>query len=180
MNEGLIPRRYAKALLKFAVDQKADERVYELMRNLASGFEKYPELETTVANPFIAPENKIQLLMTAAGADEKDAVYLDFLKLLRNNNRLPIARAIALTYADDYRSLHNIYKVEVRAAAPLDKDEEERLKKLILAHLKGGTMEYSFKADPALIGGFTVSIGSEKLDASVRNQLKELRLKLLG
>ena len=34
--------------------------------------------------------------------------------------------------------------------------------------------------DPALIGGFTVTLGSERLDASVRNDLKQLQLKLLG
>ncbi len=41
-------------------------------------------------------------------------------------------------------------------------------------------MEYDFKIDPELIGGFTVNIGSERLDASIKNELKQLRLKLLG
>ena len=41
-------------------------------------------------------------------------------------------------------------------------------------------MEYSFKLDPSLIGGFSVKVGSEQLDASVRNELKQLKLKLLG
>ena len=62
----------------------------------------------------------------------------------------------------------------------MDSAEESRLKKLVQSHLKGGTMEYTFKVDPDLIGGFTVSIGLEKLDSSVRNSLNELRLKLLG
>ena len=62
----------------------------------------------------------------------------------------------------------------------MDKTEEDRLKKLIASHLGGGTMEYTFKVNPDLIGGFTVTIGSEKLDTSVKNQLKQLHLKLLG
>lgn len=180
MNEGLIPRRYAKALLKFAVERGDDKRLYVLTNNLSASFVAHPDLETTVANPFIAPEQKLKLLETAAGATEKDTTYLDFLKLLRNNNRIAMARSIALAYGEDYRRANGIYKVEVAAAAPMDKAEEDRLKKLIESHLHGGTMEYTFKVDPDLIGGFTVSIGSEKLDSSVRNQLKELRLKLLG
>ena len=180
MNEGLIPRRYAKALLKFAVERGDDKRLYELTDNLAASFVSHPDLETTVANPFIAPDKKIQLLTTAAGATDKDTTYLDFLKLLRKNNRIDMARSIALAYGEDYRKNNGIYKVEVTAAAPMDRDEEQRLKTLIQGHLKGGTMEYTFRVDPELIGGFTVSIGSEKLDSSVRNQLKELRLKLLG
>ena len=40
-------------------------------------------------------------------------------------------------------------------------------------------MEYVSRVDPDLIGGFTVSIDNERLDASVRNELKQLRLNLL-
>lgn len=116
MNEGLIPRRYAKALLKFAVERHQDARLYEIMNNLSRGFEMYPSLDSTVANPFIAADQKQQLLVTAAGATDKDEVYLDFLKLLRQNNRLPISRQIALAYVRDYRIANNIYKVEVTSA----------------------------------------------------------------
>lgn len=180
MNEGLIPRRYAKALLKFAVEKHQDTRLYELMTSLAHSFEVLPELDSTVANPFIAADKKIGLLTTAAGADKNDSAYLDFLKLLKKNNRLPLTRQIALAYIDDYRKANNIYRVEITSAAPLGAAEEERLKKLIGSHLGGATMEYGSKVDPSLIGGFTVNIGSEKLDASVSNELEQLRLKLLG
>ncbi len=180
MNEGLIPRRYAKALLKFAMEKHADKRLYALMANLSMSFATHPDLDATMANPFIAPEKKVQLLMTASGAADGDVVFADFLKLLRENNRLPLARAIVLAYGEDYRKANNIYRVEVAAAAPMAPDDEARLKKLVSDHLNGGTMEYSFKVKPDLIGGFTVSVGSERLDASVRNDLKQLQLKLLG
>jgi len=180
MNEGLIPRRYAKALLKFAKEKGAEKRVYELMNNLSHSFASEASLEPTVANPFIAYGQKEQLLMTAAGAATADDVFRDFLTLLRNNNRIDAVRAIALAYEDIYRRENNIYKVEVAAAVPMDAAEEQRLRKLIAEHLKGGTMEYSFKVEPELIGGFTVSVGSERLDASIRNELEQLRLKLLG
>ena len=41
-------------------------------------------------------------------------------------------------------------------------------------------MEYNHRIDPDLIGGFVVNIDNEKLDASVANELKQLRLKLLS
>jgi F-type H+-transporting ATPase subunit delta len=62
----------------------------------------------------------------------------------------------------------------------MDAAEDARLKKLISSHLGGGSMEYVSKIDPSLIGGFSVNIGSEKLDASVKNELKQLQLRLLG
>ena len=41
-------------------------------------------------------------------------------------------------------------------------------------------MEYSQRVDPDLIGGFVINIDNEQLDASISNELKQLRLKLLS
>ena len=41
-------------------------------------------------------------------------------------------------------------------------------------------MDFSSSVNPDLIGGFVVNIDNERLDASLRNQLKELRLSLLN
>lgn len=179
MNEGLIPRRYAKALLKLAVEKGEDKRIYELMRTLTSSFEAQSELSVMTSNPFVSFADKEKLLMTAAGASADDVLYSDFLRLLDKNKRMPALRESALAYVDLYRKMYKIYKVDVTAAAPMDNAEQDRLKKLIVPHLHGGTMEYSFNVDPSLIGGFTVTIDSERLDASVANEFKQMRQKLL-
>ena len=155
MNEGLIPSRYAKALFEFAGENNADKRIYDMM-------------------------HKLEPLTTAAGASTDDKVYARFLQLLVDNNRLAAMRDIALAYMKIYRREHKIYLVNVTSAAPFAPAEEERLKKLIERHLNGGTMEYNHSVDPDLIGGFVVNINNEKLDASIANELKQLRLKLLS
>ena len=55
----------------------------------------------------------------------------------------------------------------------------QRIKDLIARELKGASMEFSTRVDPSLIGGFVINIDNERLDASLSNQLKELRLSLL-
>lgn len=188
MNEGLIPKRYAKALYKFACEKGADLGLYRLMGNLGRSFADNPALDSTVANPFVGGDEKIGLLKTAAAVSDASAssedvkvaeVYADFLKLLRDNKRLPMAAAIARAYCDIYRKENRIYRVTVVSAKPLDAPEQKRLLKLIENHLDGGKMEYTFSTDSELIGGFTVDIDNERLDASVKNELKQLRLKLL-
>lgn len=180
MNEGLIPSRYAKALFEFAQEKNADTRLYGLMKNLVDSFGAAPQLRQTVANPFVADADKIRLLSTAAGADGSDPVFADFMRLLVENNRLPVVRDIALAYLRIYREKHHIYLVSVTSAAPMDEADENRLKSLIERHLNGAAMEYSHFVDPDLIGGFVVNINNEKLDASVANELEQLRLKLLS
>lgn len=179
MDQGLIPRRYAKALYKFALEKGCDKRMYELTGALADAFAASPELREAVANPFVSAADKTKLLSTAAGAGKDDNVFADFVKLLVGNNRIEFVREIAIAYRDIYREHNNICRVTVTSAQPLAEPEEKRLKDLIEKHLGGARMEYTSKIDPALIGGFTVSVNNDKLDASVANELKQLRLKLI-
>lgn len=178
MNEGLIPRRYAKALYKVAVDRGDSAKLYTLMTHLFAA-ESGTDIAGTVANPFVSVDDKCALLKTAAGSDADNVTFNDFLKLLAENRRLDMVFAIARDYASLYRQQNNIYKVDVVTAAPMDATEESRLKKIIEQNLNGGTMEYSCSVNPDLIGGFTVTIDNRKLDASVSNELKQLRVNLL-
>lgn len=179
MNEGLIPRRYAKALYKVAVERGDAESLYGMMNRLTQAAAAQPPLRDAIANPFVSAGDKTALLATAAGSSQTDTTFTDFLSLLAHNKRMSLAIDIARAYASLYRQERGIRKVDVVSAAELSPDEENRLKKLIGDHLSGDAMEYSSHVDPDLIGGFTVGIDNERLDASVRNELKQLRLNLL-
>lgn len=180
MDQGLIPNRYAKALYKFALEKNQAERVYELMKNVADSFVEQPRLNDVMANPYVPSGDKTGLLMTAAHASDADACYADFLKLLVKNKRIEFIRGIALTFLDIYRKANNIYLVKIVTASNLPDSATERLKELVEKHLGDATVEYTHEVDPDLIGGFVISLNSEKLDASVSNEIKQLRLKLLS
>lgn len=180
MDQGLIPRRYAKALYKFAQENGNDAAVYGLMKTLARSCEENPGVMQAVANPFVDSADKVTLVSAAAGAGKDDRCFADFLKLLVDNKRIDLSRDIAIAYMDLYRKANRIYRVEVVTAGKLDAASMARLKELVERHLDGGTMEYSERVDPELIGGFVVNIDNERLDASVSNEFKQLRLKLLS
>lgn len=181
MNEGLIPRRYAKALFKVAQEKSCVGQMYILMKQLAQSFASQPALQQTVANPFVSAGEKVSLIKTASGATDADALMDDFLKLLIQNKRIDLIRDIALAYAEIYRNENNIYVVTVTSAEPLGDAELDRLKKIVEKHLpEGSSMEFSAQVDPSIIGGFTIAINNERLDASIKNELKQLRLKLIN
>ena len=180
MNEGLIPRRYAKALYKVAVERNCSDRIYSLMQQLAATFASSEQLRALIANPFVEAADKEAAVTAAAGAAATDETFADFLKLLIQNRRMDLCASVANAYVDIFRKERNIRRVEVISAAPLDSAVEKRIKSVIEEHLHGATMEFSAKVDPALIGGFIVTVDNERLDASLRNRLKEIRLNLLN
>lgn len=187
MDQGLLPRRYAKALYKFAAERGDQTAVYGLMQNIAASFTKVDGLQKTISNPFVADSVKEKLLTDAAGTTGADGngaqaagTLADFLKLLSKNHRMDIVRDTALAYCDIYRAANDIYKVTVTSAAPLDDKERSRLEGLIKARLGNGTAEMDYEVDPDLIGGFVVTVDNDRLDASVRNELRQLRQALLA
>lgn len=181
MDQGLIPKRYAKAIYEVAAENGKQKELYDKMQRLWDAFVLEPALNATLNNPFVPFADKEVLIKTAAGDANGDDKDLDaILGLLKRNDRIGMMRDIAAAYGKLYRKENKIFQVTVTAAAPMAPDDEKRLKDLVASHLNGGSMEYTFRVDPDLIGGFTVSIDNERLDASVKNELKQLRLKLLS
>ena len=182
MDQGLIPRRYAKALYEIGEERHDNDVLYILMERLCTTFADTPGLGATVSNPFVSNADKTSLLTKAVyGASEQtpDRTYEDFLRLLEKYDRLSMVREIALAFVNLYRTKRSIYRVKICSAAPLDNAARKRLEAIVARHIGNGTMEYEYSVDPSLIGGFTLTVNSERLDASVSNELKQLRLSLI-
>jgi len=65
---------------------------------------------------------------------------------------------------------------EITSALPLTRDEQETVKKDILA--KTGAQAVTFRVDPGILGGLVVKVGDKVLDGSVSGKLDDLRSNL--
>ncbi len=64
---------------------------------------------------------------------------------------------------------------EVTSALPLTAEEQDTVKKDVLAVLGGSGATISFRVNPAILGGLIVKVGDRVVDGSVAGQLQELR-----
>ncbi len=179
MSNGLIPQRYAKALYKLTEEKGTTDSVYDEMREVADAFDRNPELAKVLANPFVSRDDKAKLLESAAG-DKAEDDYRSFVRLVLDHNREEYARLMALAYRDIYRRAHGIAEATLITAAPLGQTETDKIKSIVAKAYPSLKLEWKEKTDPDLIGGFVVDVDGYRLDASVRNELEQLRLKLIG
>ncbi len=179
MNEGLIPGRYAKALYKFASEHGESDAVYAQMKQLASSYDAQPTLKKAVENRFLPSADKEKVLLSASSAKEGDCLA-KFIKLVIGLNREDYLREIALAYLRIYREANNIAQVEIVTAAEMHEDKIEKIVEVVKHQLKDKKVEQTQRIDPELIGGFVVKVDSLLLDASIKNELNKLRLKLLS
>ena len=96
--------RYAKALIEYAKDTGAEDRVYHELRMLERSFRKHPDLREALDNPILKIKEKFALICTAAvGNGEVSREFSRFITLVLRNRREYYLQYICLTYLDLYR-----------------------------------------------------------------------------
>lgn len=178
MTDGLIPQRYAMALYKYAEDKKNTNEVYDEMKTVISSFENNPELNKILANPFVSRDDKAKLLLAAAGNPDED--YKSFVKLILTHNREMFAFQMALAYRKIYRKAHRISSVVITSAAELGDAEKQRIDAMVKKSYPDRTLEIQYRVNPDVIGGFVIDVDNNRLDASLRHELEQLRHTLIS
>jgi len=178
MINGLIPRRYAKALFKFAAERGNTEAVYDEMKTVINSFRENSDLCKVLGNPFVSRKDKENLLIEAAGSDVEDD-YRRFVSLILDHHREEFAYLMALSYRDIYREVNHISQVKITSAANLSDAELDKIRSIVKKAFPKSLLEFSYDVDPELIGGFVIDVDSVRMDASVSNELEQLRLTLI-
>lgn len=178
MDEGLISRRYARALYRYASEKNVEKDVYEAMRAFDASAAAHPDLQRALGNPVLPPDKKEALLVSAVGGRPGDDL-LKFLRLLTKNHRETHMRSISLIYQDIYRQARGILRVGILTAGELPAEAMEKIKAFV-GRRTSKAIEFVHKVDPSIIGGFVLQVGSRQLDASLRKELKDIGLKLMG
>lgn len=178
MIDGLIPRRYAKALYKMAIDHKKTKELYDDMKNVIESFRANPNLQKVLSNPFVKHEDKKSLLIAAAGKDV-DADYRRFVWLILAHHREEFAYLMALAYRDIYREENKISQVRITTAVAMPDAEMEKLRNLVRKSFPDRQLEFEVAVDESIIGGFVIDVDSARMDASLSNELVQLRQSLI-
>jgi len=172
MDIGVISVRYARALLKSAVEQKLDDAVYNEMQLLAKSYVEVPQLRQTIAGPMLSKDKKLELLLTAVGGEPTDLTKA-FLQLVLREGREPVMQFIANSYVTLYRQQKNVIRGRLITAARVSSATEQKMRRMVESKTNG-TVEFETEVNPDLIGGFILEYDTYRLDASVKSKLNNI------
>ncbi|MEN9207978.1 MAG: ATP synthase F1 subunit delta [Gloeomargarita sp. GMQP_bins_120] len=168
---------YAEALIDLAQARNQVETIEQELVGLKQLLRQVPELANLLRRPTVLAERKKALLRQIFGG-RMQPVVLNFLLLLIDRGRIVLLERIIQVFQERARQVRGTRLARVRAAVPLTPDQAERLSRR-LAQLSGARqVELEVQVDPSLLGGFTVQLGSQFLDTSLRSQLQRLALRL--
>jgi F-type H+-transporting ATPase subunit delta len=173
MSELTVAARYAKSIIDLSQEQNALEVVNNDMAFFLRTLKANAQLTAVLSNPIISHQKKIGIL-TSLFEGKVNSVTLEFFKLMINKGRGSVLYATTREFVNQYDVLKNITQATVVSATPLSAANQAA----ILAEVKakvGGEVVLETKVDPALIGGFVLTVGDRQLDTSIASNLKKLK-----
>ena len=124
------------------------------------------DLRGQVAALAISAANKV--IGTALDEQRQHALIQEFFSGVRGGK---------FTVLDNETLAGGATSVEVTSALPLTTDEQEAVRRDIVARL-GGSPSVVFRVDPNILGGIVIRVGDKVIDASVAGRLEGLRASL--
>ena len=164
--------RYAKALLSLASDQKAADAVSADMKLIVKSIADSKDLSDMLQSPVIPSSDKKAVLLEVFKKSSKSTLSL--IDILITNNRIDLLGYVASKYNQLFDESKGIELATVTTAVALT----AALKKEVLAKAKaltGKNVEVENIIDESILGGFILRIGDVQYNASVANQLNNLK-----
>lgn len=173
MSELTVGARYAKSLIDLAEEQNILEGVKNDMDLFVHTLKANPELQAVLRNPIIHQDKKIHILEAVFGKNVTKATD-GFFKIMINKSRGELLFFAAEEFVNQYNLKKNIVKAMVTSATPLSDENKAKITALVKAEI-GGTIILQTKVDPALIGGFVLTVGDRQVNTSIADKLKKLK-----
>jgi F-type H+-transporting ATPase subunit delta len=164
-----VPGRYAKALLlqKDASFSKEFDITIKALR-------ADPVSSLLLNSKHLDKKFLISFMDTLGGILKLSKTFINFLKILTQNNRMNIIADIQRCYDTLWNQEHNYKNVIIFSISTLTFENKSQLENL-LGEIFPQKLTISYKIDKTLLGGFLIEVGNMRIDASLLNEIKQIK-----
>ena len=179
MSVQAVARRYASALADVVLARNEAREVQAELKIWDEMLQSNPNLGEVFANPTVALDQKRAVLNRLIKLAQPRPTTANFLKVLLQNQRLTELGEINRKFAQVLDERAGVVAATVTTARPIAEAAYKQLRGTLSA-MTGKQVRIDFVTDPELIGGVVTRIGSTVYDGSVRNQLQQVKEKMIG
>jgi len=174
-----LPGRYASALYDLAKDRNLIAAVEGDLAGLAQAVRESADLAALIRNPQISRDAAGKAIEAVAGVLGLSELTRNFLGVLAHNRRLGSLPEVARAFATIAAAARGEVTAKVTTAHPLN-DEQRRELAAKLKAREGREVKIDASVDPEILGGLVVTIGSRRIDGSLRTRLNSLAQAMKG
>ena len=167
--------RYAKAMYDIANEKNSINEVYKDMNfinELNSGSFDFKNL---LSNSQINFQDKKKLILSLI--KQSNALTEKLIDLLIHNKRVKIIGDIASSFIQLYNKNNNIKEATIITASPINNELESKI--LSMINIKDAkSVNLTNVVNPNIIGGFIIRFDGKEYNASVKQNLNNLKTEL--
>jgi F-type H+-transporting ATPase subunit delta len=164
--------RYAQSLIGLAIERGELDQVKADMELIARICAESHELDLLLQSPIVKTDQKLKALRSIF---EKavSKLTLEFIELLTKKGRESVITGVAASFAELYNQHMGVVTAEVTSAVALSSSQVNDIVKS-LADL-GKNIQLFQNVDPHVLGGLKIKVGDQRVDATLRRKLNELK-----
>ena len=167
--------RYAKAIFEIAKEENSIDSVFRDMKTVEILCNSSHDFKNLLSNSQINYNEKKTAILSLI--KDHNSLTIKLLDLLIQNKRVYIVNDIANSFIQLYNSHNDIKEAVVITASPIDKDLEEKiLSKINISDLKSINLKNI--VNPEILGGFIIRFDGKEYNASVKQNLNNLKTQL--
>ncbi|SFG05811.1 ATP synthase F1 subcomplex delta subunit [Novosphingobium sp. CF614] len=171
--------RYASALFDLASENGVVSAVEDDLEKMDAAIRESGDLAVLIRNPQVSREAAGKVMEAVAGVLGLTDLTKNFLGVLASNRRLSALPAIIHAFAAIAAAQRGEVTAEVSSAHALGDDQIEALRQKLEIR-EGRKVKVKASVDPDLLGGLVVTIGSKRIDSSIRTRLNSLAQAMKG
>ena len=167
--------RYAKAIYEIADEENFIKEIFNDMIRINKLNRDSSDFKNLLSNSIIDNLDKKKAILSLL--DKNNSITEKLLDLLIHNKRVAIISDIASCFIQLYNKNNNIKEAIVITASPIDKD----LEKKVLSQIKipaAKSINLINLVDSSIIGGFIIRFDGKEYNASVKQNLNNLKKEL--
>ena len=167
--------RYAKAMYDIASEENSINEVYKDMDLVKELYGDSLDFKNLLSNSQINYQDKKKAIL--ALIEESNYITEKLIDLLIHNKRVSIIGDIAISFIQLYNKHNDVKEATVITAAPINED----LKSMILSKINisdSKSISLNNIIDSSIIGGFIIRFDGKEYNASVKQNLNNLKKEL--
>lgn len=165
--------RYASALFDLASENSVVTAIESDLETLAKALAESPEFAALTTSPKVGRGDAKAAIAALAKTMKLTPLASNFLGVLAQNRRLAQLPNVIRAFRTIAAAQRGEVTADVTSAHPLTDSQIETLRQKLTAR-EGRAVKVTTRTDPDLLGGLVVTLGSKRIDASIRTRLNTL------
>ena len=167
--------RYAKAMYDIANEENSINEVYKDMNFINELNSDSLDFKNLLSNSQINFQHKKKLILSLI--KQSNALTEKLIDLLIHNKRVKIIGDIASSFIQLYNKNNNIKEATIITASPINNELESKI--LSMINIKDAkSVNLTNVVNPNIIGGFIIRFDGKEYNASVKQNLNNLKTEL--